>query len=102
MAFLRSVKSLDSGPVVYGDQVVLRIPQMSDFGAWADLREASRNFLVPWEPTWPADDLTRTSFRRRIRRYQRDVHEGMTYPCFLYLRSEDVKSLSTMLVIIQL
>ena len=90
MASLRSVTSFDTGPVLYGDQVVLRIPQMSDFSAWADLRAVSRNFLVPWEPTWPADDLTRASFRRRIRRYQRDVHEGLTYPFFVYLRDDDV------------
>ena len=89
MAFLRSVTSADSGPIVYGDQVRLRVPQMSDFKAWADLRDASRDFLVPWEPTWPADDLTRAAFRRRIRRYQRDVHEGVTYPFFLTLREDD-------------
>ena len=30
-----------------------------DYAEWAALREASRDFLTPWEPTWPADDLTR-------------------------------------------
>ena len=39
--------------------VYLRAPQMSDYGEWATLREASRAFLTPWEPTWPADDLSR-------------------------------------------
>ena len=28
----------------------------------------SREFLTPWEPTWPEDDLTRAAFRRRLRR----------------------------------
>ena len=88
MAFLRSVTSQDTGPEVLGEQVVLRVPQMSDFPAWAELRAQSRDFLMPWEPTWPADDLTRAAFRRRIRRYQRDVHDGITYPFFLFLRSE--------------
>ena len=45
--------------------VMLRTPQMTDFPAWAQLRETSRDFLTPWEPTWPADDLTRSAFRRR-------------------------------------
>ncbi len=40
------------------------------------LREASRDFLVPWEPTWPADDLTRGAFRRRLRRYAEDQRDG--------------------------
>ncbi len=90
MAFLRSITSFDAGPVVYGDQVVLRIPQMSDFAEWAKLRAVSRDFLVPWEPTWPANDLTRAAFRQRIRRYQRDVHEEVSYPFFVFLLSEDI------------
>ena len=32
---------------------------MADYAEWAALREASRAFLTPWEPIWPADDLTR-------------------------------------------
>ena len=54
---------------------MLRAPQMSDYGDWAALREASRAFLTPWEPTWPADDLTRPAFRRRLRRYAEDMRD---------------------------
>ena len=43
----------------------LRTPQVTDYAEWAALREASRDFLTPWEPTWPADDLSRGAFRRR-------------------------------------
>ena len=50
----------------------LRVPQAGDYAEWAALREASRDFLTPWEPTWLADDLTRASFRRRIKRYSED------------------------------
>jgi ribosomal-protein-alanine N-acetyltransferase len=89
MAFLRSVSASDVAPVVFGDQVMLRIPQMSDFEAWAELRATSRAFLTPWEPTWPGDDLTRTAFRRRVRRYQRDVRDGNTYPFFMFRREDD-------------
>src|ERR671915_138282 len=69
MAFFRTVSMSDLTPAIAGDGVVLRAPQMSDFAEWTALREASRDFLTPWEPTWPADDLTRASFRRRIKRY---------------------------------
>jgi [ribosomal protein S5]-alanine N-acetyltransferase len=47
------------------DGLVLRPPVMDDFPAWASLRLASRSFLEPWEPIWPADDLTRAAYRRR-------------------------------------
>ncbi|MGI9371064.1 MAG: GNAT family N-acetyltransferase [Hyphomicrobiales bacterium] len=84
MAFLRSVTASDVSPTLYGEQVVMRIPQMSDFENWTSLRADSRAFLTPWEPTWPRDDLTKPAFRRRIRRYQRDVREGHSFPFFIY------------------
>ena len=48
------------------------------------LRERSRDFLKPWEPIWPVDDLTRGAFRRRIRRYQREIQEDTAYPFFVF------------------
>ncbi len=88
MAFLRSMSKPEMAPFVVGDGVYLRGPQMADFAEWASLRERSRDFLVPWEPTWPADDLTRTSFRRRLRRYLREIREDRAYPFFIF-REED-------------
>ncbi len=74
--------------LVEGETVLLRMPQMADFAAWSALRERSREFLVPWEPIWPVHDLTRGSFRRRMRRYLRDVREDAAYP-FLVIRRAD-------------
>src|ERR1700690_4091371 len=58
MAFFRTVSSNEVLPAVAGAGVTLRVPQGGDYAEWAALRETSRAFLVPWEPTWPADDLT--------------------------------------------
>ncbi len=66
----------------------LRAPNMHDYEEWAQLREESRAFLTPWEPVWPADDLTRMSFRRRLRRYSKEVREDTAYPFFIF-RSGD-------------
>ncbi len=84
MAFLRSVNPLDTGPVLRAGQVYLRAPQMSDFQNWAELRALSREFLTPWEPTWPRDDLSKSSFRRRLKRYGRDMRDDLAYPFFLF------------------
>src|SRR5216684_256749 len=73
MAFFRTVSFSDPLPIVEGDGVFLRAPQMADFPEWAALREASRTFLTPWEPTWLHDDLTRGGFRPRIPLHQRRV-----------------------------
>jgi ribosomal-protein-alanine N-acetyltransferase len=77
-------------PVLHGDGIYLRYPQMSDFAAWAALRGESREFLAPWEPTWAADELSRSAFRRRIRRYQREIRSDLSYPFFVFRKADDL------------
>ena len=55
-----------------GRRIALRSPLLEDWRAWAELRAKSREFLVPWEPTWPRDALTRSLYRRRIKQYAGD------------------------------
>ena len=88
MAFFRTVSSNEILPAIAGAGVTLRVPQGGDFAEWAALRESSRAFLVPWEPTWPADDLTRGAFRRRLKRYAEDLRNDLAY-AFLIFRSDD-------------
>ena len=88
MAFFRTINFSDPLPSVAGEGVSLRTPQVTDHAEWAALREHSREFLTPWEPTWPADDLSRSAFRRRIRRYTEDLRTDQSY-AFLILRSAD-------------
>jgi ribosomal-protein-alanine N-acetyltransferase len=76
-------------PVLKGEAVYLRYPQMSDYSNWAELRGQSREFLMPWEPTWAADELTRGGFRRRLRRYQREIKSDSAYPFFLFHALDD-------------
>ena len=88
MAFFRTINFAEPLPSIAGDGVLLRTPQMTDYAEWAALREQSRDFLTPWEPTWPADDLSRSAFRRRLRRYAEDVRTDQGY-AFLIARSVD-------------
>lgn len=90
MAFFRAVSFSEPSPAIQGDRVFLRAPQMADHAEWAALREASRAFLTPWEPTWPADDLTRAAFRRRLRRYAEDVRADLSYAFFVFRRPDGV------------
>ena len=77
-------------PVLQGQTVTLRYPQMSDYPQWSALRGNSRAFLSPWEPTWAADELTRTAFRRRLRRYQREIRNDVAYPFFVFRKADGV------------
>ncbi|SFL34682.1 [SSU ribosomal protein S5P]-alanine acetyltransferase [Bradyrhizobium sp. NFR13] len=88
MALFRLPSSMPAALAPRGYGVALRAPVMSDFPQWADLREQSRGYLTPWEPIWPSDDLTRSGFRRRLRRYADDAAADRAYP-FLVFRESD-------------
>ncbi len=68
MGFFRS--GLGGLPAVRldGPRVYLRPPRLRDWKAWATLRQESRAFLTPWEPSWPEDALSRAAYLRRLRR----------------------------------
>jgi ribosomal-protein-alanine N-acetyltransferase len=80
--------SPEAGFRVEGHLTYLRPPRSTDYGPWSDLRRASRAFLQPWEPSWPADDLSRAAFRRRLTAYQRDMDLGLGYPFFVFRRDD--------------
>lgn len=89
MAFLRVTSVYDVGPAISGRGLFLRTPAHGDYAEWAALREESRAFLTPWEPSWPADDLTRAAFRRRIRRYHQEIREDRAYPFFIFRDTDE-------------
>jgi len=80
--------SLKSPLHLEGAGVRLRPFRAGDYREWAQLRLASRDFLQPWEPAWPEDDLTYTGFRRRLTAYQREIDLNVGYP-FLIFRASD-------------
>ncbi|MGA7656585.1 MAG: GNAT family protein [Methylocella sp.] len=89
MAFFRLYPTIPAPTLVRGEGVYLRPADMRDYEAWTELRAQSRAFLTPWEPTWPVDDLTRTSFRSRIKRNHQEIANDEAYP-FLIFRDDDV------------
>ncbi len=87
MALFRSDFSDLPGGEVVGQGVVLRHPQLEDYDDWARLRAQSRDFLTPWEPSWARDELTRSAFKRRLRRYGEDRLSGRGF-AFLVFKSD--------------
>src|SRR5690606_26570690 len=67
-----------------GARVKLRVPTLSDYREWSALRHESRAFLEPWEPLWPNDDLERSAWRHRIRRYREDQAAGTATAYFIF------------------
>ena len=73
-----------SDPTIQSGGVLLRPPRAPDFEAWSSLRQISRDYLVPFEPEWPEDDLTRAAFRRRLAVYGREMDLGNAWPFFIF------------------
>jgi ribosomal-protein-alanine N-acetyltransferase len=69
-------------------RLILRPPRLSDWAEWANVREQSRAFLTPWEPTWPKDALTRPAYRDRVLYYAQEWHRGSGFLFFL-IRKDD-------------
>jgi len=74
---------------IRGDGVYLRYSEMRDFEEWAALREKSRAFLTPWEPLWPLDDLTRASYRYRVRRHTEEAARDEAFTFFVFREEDD-------------
>lgn len=71
------------------ERMILRLPQHSDFRAWTALRRESADFLVPWEPAWAEDHLSRKSFTNRVYWAARAVSQGSALPLFLIRREDE-------------
>ncbi|MFA3917498.1 GNAT family N-acetyltransferase [Ruegeria hyattellae] len=76
-------------PKLETERLSLRPPIHSDFREWAALRQSSRDFLIPWEPSWAPDHLSRKAFTNRVYWAQRSVASGAAMPLFLFRRSDD-------------
>ena len=74
---------------IEAERLTLRPPMHSDFRAWAALRVESRDFLVPWEPTWASDHLSRKAFTNRVYWAQRSITNGTAMPLFMFRRSDE-------------
>jgi ribosomal-protein-alanine N-acetyltransferase len=75
---------------IEAERLTLRPPMHSDFRAWTALRAESRDFLVPWEPTWAPDHLSRKAFTNRVYWAQRSIANGTAMPLFMVRRADDM------------
>ncbi len=83
MALFRFSTEPPTRPLIRTPNLILRAPQAGDYAAWSLLRMESRDFLTPWEPTWNEDDLTRNSFRLRVKRAAREIAADEAYSLFV-------------------
>jgi ribosomal-protein-alanine N-acetyltransferase len=87
MALMR--KDNDGMRRLDGEGVYIRAPELRDYQEWADVREASRNYLTPWEPTWAQDETSRGSYRYKLRRYTEDARDDKAHALFVFREDDD-------------
>ncbi|MEH6475593.1 MAG: GNAT family protein [Sneathiella sp.] len=75
--------------LIYGDRIYLRQPKRSDWEQWTKIRDVSREHLIPWEPVWSNETLTRRSFRERLLRFTDDAKSDTGYAFFLFRKEDD-------------
>lgn len=75
-------------PRVETERMTLRLPAHGDYRDWSTLRDESRDFLVPWEPTWAEDHLTKRGFTNRVYWSQRAEAAGTALPLFMIRRGD--------------
>src|SRR3546814_14267828 len=82
---------LQRSPIVRlaGPRIYIRPPRRRDQEPWVEIRRMSRDFLVPWEPTWPEDATTGAAFRRRLDRQLAEWRDGTGYAFFIFDRGSD-------------
>ena len=84
----RYLKLSREEPIQSAD-LYLRPPRLSDWKDWSTLRMESRQYLIPWEPTWGIDTLTKPSFKARLRQYSKDSKRGVGHAFFIFRKSDD-------------
>ena len=72
------------GDTIETVRLTLRFPRMEDYGQWSSVRHQSRAFLVPWEASWPSDDLSRSAFAQRLKHYRGNVRKDNAYPLLIF------------------
>lgn len=66
------------------ERMLLRLPTHNDFRQWAELREESAQFLMPWEPVWSQDHLSRRGFTNRVYWATRAEAQGTALPLLMF------------------
>src|SRR3990167_1244715 len=74
-------------PILEQGDIVLRAAQLTDYQAWAALRERSRAHLTRWEPDWLDKDAALDAFRAKLRLHDRLHRAGAALALLVFLKS---------------
>jgi len=71
-----------------GFRITLRPPSLNDWEQWAQVREANKDHIQPFDPRWPSKAYSYDLFERRVHRQAREWDLGLAN-AFLIFKNED-------------
>ena len=74
-----STSPISINSVFLGNRVALRAPKLTDAGQIIEMQAASQDFLTPWVPTRPDDELDIAAVRKRIAEQRRQFKADRDY-----------------------
>jgi len=74
-------------PTLEKGGVMLRSAQLTDYQAWAALREKSRAHLTRWEPDWLDKEASIEAYRARLRLHERLHRAGAALSLLVFVKT---------------
>lgn len=71
--------------VIRTERLTIKPPERGDYKSWYDVRNASRQHLIPWEPTWADDALSPDDWQRHMRGWKDAWKLDHAYSFFIWL-----------------
>jgi len=84
MGFFNNSDIINSKSIFINNDLYIRLPKLSDYNQWSQIREESKSFLQPWEPSWSANHLSKYYYKELFKSYLLGIRNGNTYPFFIF------------------
>ena len=72
------------------DDIYLRYPRLVDYKKWRSIRESSKAFLTPWEPTWHPGEHSLKRYLKLLSIYSQKRKNNTQYSYFIFNKKNDL------------
>ncbi|MBT8473446.1 MAG: GNAT family N-acetyltransferase [Marinicaulis sp.] len=76
-------------PLLVHEKLLLRPPTVREYPQWRDLREESREHLTEWEQDWAPIDASLSSYKRRLKIFEREKRRKTGLALHVFERDTD-------------
>ncbi len=86
---VRALQTLFSRKRLTGERIFLRPPKRRDSKKWQHLRSISKEFLIPWEPSWDKYSCSRKTFFRQLKNSSISANLDQAYSFYIFKNSDN-------------